>query len=112
MSELGFSTERIEARFKGKIARVQMILSIFIEDNESIIDTIDKSVADSNFDEMRLYFHKIKGSALNIDADALAAVSENLENSARDGMAIDSGDYEKFKECLSATVEQARNYCA
>lgn len=108
----GFSEQKVEDRFKGRVDRVKMVLTIFIEDNSSIVDVIDDAISSDSHDDLRLYFHKIKGSALSIEAESLAGVSARLEHDSANSKAIDQGDYALFKNCLVATMDQAKEYCA
>jgi HPt (histidine-containing phosphotransfer) domain-containing protein len=77
---------------------IMEVISMFILQAERIIENINIYCGEKRYEEMGQAAHKLKGSALNVGAEALAKICKQLELKARIG---DGGDCEKMMDKLN-----------
>ena len=77
---------------------IKEIIGMFILQAERIIENIITYCKEKRYEEMGQAAHKLKGSALNVGADALAKVCKQIESKARVG---DASDCKKMMDELS-----------
>lgn len=78
------------------------ILQSFIEITPQTVDKIDSALNSLNATDLRLHSHSLKGSAANIGANALSALSYGIEMKAKEG--ITSGMNAELKAIKQETV--------
>lgn len=87
-----FDYEKLLKNMGGNRQVINMLVKKFISDSEEINANLLKAISDSDCPGVRHYSHKIKGMALMMCADRVAAAYLRLEVDAREGRASDFDD--------------------
>jgi len=61
------------------------LLKLFVEQSELAVRSIGEATARADFDVVKYYAHRLKGSAANVGARQLSRKASELEELAKDG---------------------------
>ncbi len=103
-----FDGEFLMSNTGGRKDLADELILIFIETFEKELSRAGALIEANDFEQMRLCAHKIKGSALNVGANAIAATAAGFEAAAKSSAMDEAGqlymrlksDYEKFKNTI------------
>lgn len=62
-----------------------LLVTTFIHDSSSKIETMRSTVLDNDADNLRMAAHGLKGSALNLSAQKLTSLCKQLEDKGKSG---------------------------
>jgi HPt (histidine-containing phosphotransfer) domain-containing protein len=95
--------ENIVAQFSTK--QINTYFSLYLKNAASIIDSLQKDVANNDIEAVRQRAHKLKGSSMVVGATSLRNLSSDIEKEAKENNTIDN---EKVTE-LKTQFEQLAN---
>ncbi len=92
-------------RARGKRALLAELIQIFLEDASQQMEVLQAAIVAGDLDRIERAAHRLKGSALNVSAQRVAAVAEKMEMRVRAGQA---GAALGLRGNLEAEVASAR----
>jgi len=87
------------------------IIQSFLRDSDNLLNALRTAIQNENFSDAQLHAHSIKGSAGNIAAHKLQAISKLLEEAAKNkNSALLNEQFAPCEETLKATVDLLKKY--
>lgn len=80
-----FNEQKFLERMSGDQDIVKEIIALFLKDAVSLVEEMKVAAGNNDLVFIGKLAHRLKGAAANIDAEALRAVSEEMEMMAREG---------------------------
>ena len=78
------------------------LVNIYFENVKKDLKELKEAIKKKNFEEIRKYAHKIKGSSLNLGIDEVAEIANYIEENAKNKKEI---DYENYFEKLNNFID-------
>jgi len=98
--------DQLVTMFGGKEDRVKMLLNIYASSHDEQVENLNKSFSSGDCDSLFQASHKVKGSLSSICATDAAALAENVELTAKDGVLPDEETYSSFVDELNNIKNQ------
>ena len=91
------SAEEMAAKIGLNVKHIPILVQSFTEEGKTIMEQLDKAVAEKSYEEIASAAHSIKGSAGNLKFDAMYELAREIELSAKAG----KEDYPYGQACAS-----------
>ncbi len=102
-AELIWDQSSLMARVRNNEKLVSKLIQLFLEDLPDLSKDLQIAVSDENIEDIIAHAHRIKGSAANLSAKALAEIAGTIEALGREG------DMRLIKESMDNFVNQVED---
>ena len=104
-----FDRETLSERFGGDVSLMKLVIDTFIEEGPALINSIRQGVMTADTEMVRSRAHALKGTAANVNADALRRAAYDLETDAKNGQTTDfAARLEKIQTAYERFVTEAK----
>ena len=104
-SDLNF--DEMAAAIGLKPKHMPMLIGSFLEESGPILSNIEAAISSSNYNDLKLHTHSIKGSAGNLKFNEIYEMTREMELAASD--ADTSFDYTGYLEAVKKAVATIPN---
>ena len=104
-SNLNF--EEMAAAIGLKSKHMPMLVGSFLEESEPILSKIQEAISSSNYADLKLHTHSIKGSAGNLKFNEIYEMTKEMELAAAESDT--SFDYSSYLEAVKKAVATIPN---